>query len=106
MTPPAGVPRRPLPARPPRQAGALPPPGFDLGPERPAVSRLLDRLRLAGVMTLVGTVTLAGIPLQWMSLKLGLDVRRHIRGSITASCCASSVYGSGCAGPRPPIVPC
>lgn len=49
-----------------------------LGPERPAVSRLLDRLRLAGVLGMVGTVTLVGIPLQWLSLKLGLDARRHI----------------------------
>ncbi len=49
-----------------------------LGPEQPALSRLLDRLRLAGVLATVGTVTLVGIPLQWIALKLGLDARRHI----------------------------
>lgn len=50
----------------------------DLGPERPTVSRFLDRLRLAGVLACVGTVTVVGIPLQWASLKLGLGTRRHI----------------------------
>ncbi|MEP9354569.1 lysophospholipid acyltransferase family protein [Xanthobacter sp. KR7-65] len=50
----------------------------DLGPERPALSRLLDRLRIGAILAVVAVVTLVGIPLQWVSLKLGLDTQRHI----------------------------
>lgn len=50
----------------------------DLGPERPVLSRLLERLRIAGVLAAVGALTLAGIPMQWLALKLGLGARRHI----------------------------
>lgn len=49
-----------------------------LGPERPAWSRLLDRIRLGGVLAVVGAVTVVGIPAQWLSLKAGLPTRRTI----------------------------
>lgn len=53
--------------------------GIDaLGPECPRMSALLDRLRMAAVLTAVGGVTIIGIPLQWLSLKLSLPVRRTI----------------------------
>lgn len=50
----------------------------DLGPEQPALSRLLDRLRLVLVLAAVAVVTLIGIPLQWACLRLGLSPRRTI----------------------------
>lgn len=75
MTPPGGPPAAPAPS----DGQSHPPAGLaPLGPEQPGVSRLMDRLRLAGVLSVVGAVTLAGIPAQWISLKLGLDARRHI----------------------------
>ncbi|MFS8036282.1 lysophospholipid acyltransferase family protein [Xanthobacter sp. AM11] len=49
-----------------------------LGPERPGLSRLLDRLRLAAVLTAVAAVTLIGIPAQWICLRLRLPARRTI----------------------------
>lgn len=64
---------------PPPAAGAAPGLTPDaLGPERPGLSRLLDRVRLGGVLGLVGLATAVGIPLQWVSLKLGLPSRRTI----------------------------
>lgn len=75
MTSPGGPPEAPAPS----DGQSHPPAGLaPLGPEQPGVSRLMDRLRLAGVLSVVGAVTLAGIPAQWISLKLGLDARRHI----------------------------
>lgn len=49
-----------------------------LGPECALASGLLDRLRMGTVLAGVGLATLIGIPLQWLSLKLGLPSRRHI----------------------------
>jgi len=67
----------------PGGAGARAAPGDgagvdDLGPERPALSRLLDRLRMGAVLVLVAAVTIVGIPLQWLSLRLRLPARRRI----------------------------
>ena len=50
----------------------------NLGPEWPAASRILDRLRMGGVLVAVAGVTAVGIPLQWVALKLNLPVRRQI----------------------------
>lgn len=50
----------------------------DFGPERPALTLWLDRLRIACVLAGVGVVTLVGIPLQWLSLRLNLPSRRLI----------------------------
>lgn len=50
----------------------------DLGPSTPLLSRLLDRTRMGVILALVGLVTLIGIPLQWLALKLKLPMRRHI----------------------------
>ncbi|MFG1376454.1 lysophospholipid acyltransferase family protein [Xanthobacter autotrophicus] len=58
----------------PLEFGGLDP----LGPEQPAVSRFLDRVRAAAVLVPVALVTAVGIPLQWLSLKLSLPSRRRI----------------------------
>ncbi|WP_245454301.1 lysophospholipid acyltransferase family protein [Aquabacter cavernae] len=50
----------------------------DLGPEPARGAGLLARLRVGAVLLLVGLATLIGIPLQWLSLKLGLPTRRWI----------------------------
>lgn len=50
----------------------------DLGPEPVRGARPLARLRLGAIFALVGLATLIGIPLQWLSLKLGLPTRRVI----------------------------
>lgn len=49
-----------------------------LGPEPARGARLLERLRMGAVLAAVLAVTLVGIPLQWLSLKLGLATRRTI----------------------------
>lgn len=49
-----------------------------LGPERPGFARVMDRLRIGGVLVVVALVTLIGIPLQWAALKLRLPLRRHV----------------------------
>ncbi len=48
------------------------------GPEAPRVSRLLDGARIGVILFVVGLVTLIGIPLQWLALKLRLPFRRHV----------------------------
>ena len=48
------------------------------GPDFPRAGLLLDRLRMGAVLGVVGLVTLIGIPLQWLSLKLALPTRRTI----------------------------
>lgn len=65
------------------RSGLRPAPGDgegvdELGPELPSVSRLLDRLRMGAVLAVVGLVTAIGIPLQWVSLRLRLPMRRTI----------------------------
>lgn len=70
MTSPGGPPGRPAPGD-----GQ---PVDALGPERPLWSRLMDRIRLGGVLAVVGVVTAVGIPAQWLSLKAGLPTRRTI----------------------------
>ena len=62
------------PTRLPLEFGGLEP----LGPEQPAVSRILNGLRTAVVLVPVALVTAVGIPLQWLSLKLSLPTRRSI----------------------------
>ncbi|MFG1416683.1 lyso-ornithine lipid O-acyltransferase [Xanthobacter albus] len=49
-----------------------------LGPECPLGTAILDRVRMGTVLAGIGLVTLIGIPLQWVSLRLGLPWRRHI----------------------------
>ncbi len=66
-----------------RAPGARPAPGDGypldpLGPEQPLASRILDGLRIGVVMTLVGLMTLIGLPLQWLALRLKLSARRAI----------------------------
>lgn len=50
----------------------------DVGPEPARGAGLVTKARVGVVLALVGLVTLVGIPLQWLSLKLGLPIRRHI----------------------------
>lgn len=50
----------------------------DLGPECPLATRILDGLRMGVVLTGIGVVTAVGLPLQWVSLRLGLPTRRFI----------------------------
>lgn len=50
----------------------------ELGPEQPALSRLLDGARVSAVIAAVAVVTLIGIPVQWVCLRLGLGPRRLI----------------------------
>lgn len=50
----------------------------DLGPEPARGAGLLARVRMGTVLVLVGLATLIGMPLQWLSLKLGLPTRRFI----------------------------
>lgn len=50
----------------------------DLGPDCGLLTKLLLRLRLGVILLVVGLVTLVGIPIQWVSLKLKLPLRRHI----------------------------
>lgn len=66
-----------------RPPGARPAPGdgvpiVELGPEMPAVTRLLDGLRVGVVLAAVGVVTLVLLPLQWIALRLTLPARRRI----------------------------
>ncbi len=49
-----------------------------LGPECALGTAILDRLRMGTVLAGIGLATLIGIPLQWVSLRLGLPWRRHI----------------------------
>lgn len=50
----------------------------DLGPEAPRLSKVLDGVRVALVLAAVALVTLVGLPLQWVALKLKLPARRTI----------------------------
>lgn len=50
----------------------------DLGPESPALSRILDGLRVGTILGAVAVVTAIGLPLQWLALKLRLPAARTI----------------------------
>ncbi|MFH3481719.1 lyso-ornithine lipid O-acyltransferase [Xanthobacter variabilis] len=71
---PQALPELDPPARARRKREGVP----DLGPECPIATRLLDGLRMGAVMAGIGVVTAIGIPLQWLSLRLGLPSRRVI----------------------------
>lgn len=49
-----------------------------LGPERPRLTRLFDRVRVSVILALVALVTVIGVPVQAVALKLGLPMRRRI----------------------------
>lgn len=68
----------PVPAPPPWVDSFDKEPMPDLGPEWPAASRILDRIRMGVVLIALAGVTAVGIPLQFLALKLKLPARRRI----------------------------
>ncbi|MGU3495248.1 lysophospholipid acyltransferase family protein [Xanthobacteraceae bacterium A53D] len=74
MSLPASAPR-PTPAARQSTDGA---PIDDLGRNSPRLTRAFDGIRIGAVLTAVALVTLIGLPLQWLSLSLGLPSRRWI----------------------------